>query len=343
MAQQSTGLDPIEIVLNEKVETDETWLDQVDLVHNAIPEINYQHIRTSTNFLGKHLDLPLMISAVTGGIRNSQAIHQDLAEVAEKKGIAYGLGSQRTMIESVEDKHNFDVRHKAPKTMVLGNLGLLQIKKHTIEDIKKAIEPLKLDGLCIHLNPAHEIIRNKGNTDFSDSLRTLDGFIKRIGIPVIVKEVGNGINKDVAYKLRKIGAKGIDVGGKGGTSWTIINRLMKNDKKASIFDSWGIPTAASILEVKKEKLPVIATGGIRTGLDVAKAIALGADICGIALPILKIYKRRGKTGVEEYLDRIEEELKQVMFLTGSRSINDLRNTDYILYGKLREWQIQRGL
>ena len=331
----------LKICLENDVETNKAGFSDVTLVNNSLPELSSREIDTSLEFLGKRLRMPLIISSLTGGTEEAKQINKDLAEVAEKKGIGFSLGSQRAMIENPELKETFYVRDVAPSVMIFGNLGIYQLKNFSKEKIEDALKYVGADALCVHINPAQELFQKGGDSDFRGALESLKKFCKETKYPVIGKEVGFGISMEVSKKLKDAKVKAIDVGGFGGTNWIVVDGLI-SEKDFTKFGDWGIPTAVSILEANTG-LPIIATGGIRSGVDIAKSIALGADVCGIALPFLRILKKDGKKGVENYIDYLENELKIAMLLTGSKNISELKKAKYVLTGKTKEWAEQRKL
>ena len=341
MTTEQRKKDHIRICLEEDVESQKTGFEEIFLIHKSLPELNLKEIDTSTEFLGKKLNLPLTIASITGGTEQAKQINKDLAEIAEKKRIGFSLGSQRAMIEDPELKETYYVRDVAPNVLLFGNIGITQVKKFDTNKIKKALESVKADALCVHINPAQEPFQKNGDLDFRGSTSSLKKLCEELGYPVIGKEVGFGISREVAKKLKEIGVKAIDIGGFGGTNWVIVDGLISRTDYRGFVD-WGIPTPISILE-SKIGLPIIATGGIRSGVDIAKSIALGAAICGIALPFLKILKEKGKQGVENYIDNLQKELRITMFLTGCKNINELKNTKYVLTGKIKDWAEQRKL
>ncbi len=333
----SRKLAHLELAARENVEHGDPWFDNVILVHNSTPELDLNEIDTSVEFLGKKLKAPIMIVGITGGVEEAGEINKALAEVAENLGLAFGVGSQRAMLERPEVWDTYYVRKEAPSTLVIGNIGLAQIDKYPLEKIVLAAKKIGADALAVHLNPAQEAVQPEGDWDFSGKLEHLGELAKRF--PVIAKEVGNGVSREVASKLRSLGVKAIDVGGWGGTNWVKIESMRSGEKTP--FVDWGIPTAASVIETSKI-LPVIATGGIRTGLDAAKALALGASMVGIALPALRWYLAGGKERLEAELLKFIHELKIAMFLTGSRNVQELRHADLVITGKLRDWCLARG-
>lgn len=325
----------LRICLEKSVEVGDTLLDCVQFVHQPLPEIDYKAIDTSIVFMGKTLRLPLIIAAMTGGCDEASKINQSLAEVAEKKGIGFSLGSQRAMLEKPSLLATYKVRQIAPHALLLGNIGITALKKYSHDQLKDAVRSVDADGLCVHLNPAQEVFQRGGDRDYSGCLAALQGFCDSVDFPVIVKEVGNGISRECAALLASRGVHAIDVGGSGGTNWVYIDSL-RSGMDSSLFVNWGIPTAASILECSIG-LPIIATGGIRNGLHIAKAIALGADLCGIALPFLRILLREGLSAVERYVDSLMEDVIRTMFLAGCKSVAELRRSRVLLHGPLGEW------
>ncbi len=341
MTEWKTGsrkLDHLKLAVRENVEHGNPWLNDVILIHESTPELDLGKIDTSIEFLGKKLEAPILIVGMTGGVEEAGKINKDLAEVAENLGLAFGVGSQRAMLEKPEVWDTYYVRDVAPETLVFGNIGLAQIDKYPVEKIVNVARKIGADAIAVHLNPAQEAVQPEGDWDFSRKLSALEKLAKEY--PIIAKEVGNGICREIAIKLRKAGVKAIDVGGWGGTNWVKIDAMRAGVKTP--FVDWGIPTAASILEVSPIA-PTIATGGIRNGLDAAKALALGASLVGIGLPVLRWYMAGGKEKVEAELLKFIHELKIAMFLTGSQSIKQLQETNLVITGRLREWCLARGI
>jgi isopentenyl-diphosphate delta-isomerase len=329
----------LRICLEQQVETGDPLWDEVTLVHQALPELSFDAIDTSCAFLGKQLAFPLVIAGMTGGCDEAREINRCLALVAEKKGVAFGVGSQRAMIENPALAETYAVREVAPNILLLGNIGITALKKYPSAQIVQTLQTIGADAVCVHINPAQEIFQSEGDRNFSGCLEALTHFCKAITLPVIAKEVGNGISHECALKLKAAGVSAIDVGGLGGTSWVLIDSIRAGIDSA-VFRNWGIPTAVSVMECQVG-LPVIATGGIRTGLQMAKAIALGADLCGIALPFLRILSKEGTAGVERYLDTLKADFIRALFLTGCRTVADLKNARYMLIADLKNrWGLE---
>lgn len=328
------------ITLNNDVSFKKTnsGFENYYFIHQALPEIDLNEINLSTDVFGKKLRLPLMISPLVGGIEITEEINKNLAKVASICGIAMGVGSQRTGIENAKTEKTYQVRDIAPDILLFANLGAVQLNySFGIKECKKAINMIDADGIILHLNSLQEAFQLEGNHNFKNLIMKIEEICRSIDHPVIVREVGFGISKEVAGKLIKTGVSGIDVGGAGGTSWVEVEKLRSGSgiikNVAESFSDWGIPTTESIKLVKEavsknNKILVIASGGIRSGVDVAKSIALGADIAGIALPVLKNIQVSIESCIN-YIKEIEMGLKIAMFGIGVLNINELKNTRYL--------------
>lgn len=312
----------VKICLENEIQSKKaTGLENFELIHNPLPEINFDEIKLSVDFFGKRLNYPLQISGMVGGSKESEKINKNLAKAAQKLGIAMGVGSQRAAIENPGLEKTYYVRDVAPDIFLIANLGAVQLNYgYGIKEVKKAVEMISADALALHLNPAQEAIQKEGDKNFSNLLQKIKKICAEADFPIIAKEVGNGISGTTAEKLKMAGVSCIDVQGAGGTSFARVENY--RSKTNFNFDDWGISTAQSIQECKKTGLKIIGSGGIRTGVDVAKAIALGADICGIAQPLLKAATKSHEE-VEKRLEKIIEELKIAMFLTGSKNLKEL--------------------
>lgn len=320
----------IEIALNHDIQfrNKTSGFEEYDFVHCALPEMAFDEVDTKTSFLGKMLSFPLMITAMTGGFSGAGEINRILSEVCEQEKIALGVGSQRQMIENTKHLETYRiVRKHSHKIPILGNIGASEIiRMKDFSQIQKLVDLIQADAMAVHLNPLQEILQQEGNRDFRGVLNAIQKLVKQLPVPVIVKEIGCGISQSVAKKLVEAGVKYIDVAGAGGTSWTGIEFHRKGNKKlAKAFWDWGISTAKSIEMVKQIKgAKIIASGGIRNGIDMAKAIALGAELCGAALPMLKAIGIKPKEGpLSRLIQEWREEFRMVLFLTGSRSVNAL--------------------
>lgn len=312
---------------NVEYERTTTLFEDVTLIHCAMPELSEADVDLRTTFMGRELAAPLMISAMTGGVDRARTINRELAAVAHQLGIGFGLGSQRPMVRDPGQSDSFRVRDVAPNALIVGNLGIQQARELPDEVIAQLISSVDLDGLALHLNPGMELFQPEGDRDFRGGYETVERLAKSFPGRIIVKETGCGISRDVAARLRAKGIQYLDVAGAGGTSWIRVELYRSQQEvetTTSPFVEWGIPTAASLGEVAPFGFKVIASGGIRTGLDVAKALALKANLVGIALPIIRVYEHGGAEAVLAYLRRVIAELKCAMILTGSPTIEALR-------------------
>jgi isopentenyl-diphosphate delta-isomerase len=325
-----------------------TLFECVHLVHDALPDMKLADVDTSITLFGKRLRAPLVIASMTGGTEQASRINQHLARIAEERGYGFGLGSQRAMHVRPGTADTYRVRQLAPTTLVLGNVGVVQARAMTTSEARVLVDEVGADALCIHLNPAMEIVQPGGDRDFSHGLETIERLVSNLGVPVLVKETGCGISPGVAKRLHDVGVRHVDVSGAGGTSWVGVETKRaqaKGDDRAralgEAFWDWGVPTAASVALLAPMGFEtVVATGGISTGLDVARAIALGAAAAGIARPLLKALSAEGSGGPEAaaaLLDGVESELRAAMLLTGSRDRAALRRCPRVVVGELAAW------
>jgi isopentenyl-diphosphate delta-isomerase len=317
-----------------------TGFEEIELIHKALPQINKEEINITTEFFGKTLEAPIIITGMTGGHPASLAINRELARAAEQLKIGLGMGSQRAAVENPELRSTYTVmRDEAPSTFLIGNIGAPQI-----EYAEEAAGMMNLDALAVHINPLQEAIQPEGDVDASNYLQDVQEASKKLDIPIIVKETGAGIKREDAMALTNAGAAAIDVAGAGGTSWAAVETYRSKDPYlGNLFRDWGIPTAVSTVEVLKSvNVPIISSGGIRSGLDAAKALALGAEAVGLALPVLK-EAYMGYEAVKIKIMKFIEELKVAMYLVGASDISDLRKSDLLIMGKTREWLNLRGI
>jgi isopentenyl-diphosphate Delta-isomerase len=322
-----------------------TLLECVQFVHQSLPELHYDEVDTSVTLLGKRLRAPLLIAAMTGGSDPSAEVNRELSAIAEARGYGFGLGSQRAMQRAPETAYTYEVRKHAPTTLVLGNVGVVQAREMDSATLSKLVSDIGADALCVHLNPAMELIQPGGDRDFRGCLDTLARLVRELPVKVVAKETGNGISARAAQQVRQVGVEVIDVSGAGGTSWVGVEALRAEPSERALGEAlwdWGVPTAASVVYCERAGLTPIATGGIRTGLDVARALALGARAAGIARPVLQALKAGGREGANAFLDGVEKELRAVMLLCGAGSVAELRNSERILTGELRDWLALRA-
>ncbi|KRG14881.1 type 2 isopentenyl-diphosphate Delta-isomerase [Lederbergia galactosidilytica] len=327
----------IEITLNEKVTGDHisTGFEKVSFIHNALPEIDFSEISLKTNFLDHTLKTPFLISSMTGGAALAESINRHLAEAAEQRGWTLALGSTRALIESKDHRSSFQVRKYAPNVPIITNLGAVQLNYgFGIEECQQIIEITDANMLVLHLNSIQEVIQQEGNTNFKSLLGKIEKLCQKLNVPVGVKEVGWGIDGMTAKKLTDVGIAFIDVAGAGGTSWSQVEKFRAKDKvkaeAAEAFSEWGIPTAECVISVRKqiEKQPIVASGGMRTGLDAAKAIAIGADMIGFGRSILK-EATQSTEDVMRVMETRELELQMAMFGIGCSSLEELKQTDRV--------------
>lgn len=347
-------IDHIRISLNRNVQTREatTGFEDVYLVHRALPEIDKQKIDLSITVFNHKFAAPLIVGAITGGAPESTEINAAVAEAVEELGLGMGVGSQRVAIEDKKLEGTFAIaRKKAPTAFIIANIGGVQlVHGYGKNEIKKAIEMVDADAIAIHLNPLQEAVQPEGQTNFKGILEKIGEIAKDLDKPVIVKETGAGIAAEEAKRLDSVGVKGIDVSGLGGTSFAAVEYYRAKRKGNSFqrrlgytFWDWGIPTATSLVEVSQTvKIPVIASGGLRNGVDMAKALALGASLTSISWPILQTAVKGAKE-TRDALSLLIEELKNSMFLVGAESIKALQEkTSLVITGKTAEWLKMRG-
>ena len=323
----------IEITLKKNVgfRSKTTGLESLEFVHNALPEIDFAGIDTGVEFLGRRMNAPLMVSCMTGGYADALRINRQLAEVCRDAGIAMGVGSQRQALEDARFHKTFAiVREVAGSIPIVGNIGAAEVARMSGPDqVRRLAEMLKADAFAVHLNPVQEFLQPEGTPRFRGVLGGIAMLVKKLPIPVIVKEIGAGISVEVARRLLDAGVRYIDVAGAGGTSWAGVEALRSTKRDVALrFWDWGIPTADAVRSVASLKPAVpftlIASGGIASGIDAAKCIALGADLAASARPMIQELHRGGQKGLAALLDTWIRELRGVMFLTGSGTLAALR-------------------
>lgn len=325
--------DHIRINLEENVQSGiSTGLEKYHFVHHALPEQNLDAVDTRIVFLGKRLNAPILISSMTGGTARAEEINRNLATAAERYGIAMGLGSQRAAIEDNEHVKSFKVRQYAPSILLFANLGAIQLNYgYSWEDCQRAVEMVEADGLILHLNPLQEAVQPEGDTNWFGLLDKIETVCTKLSVPVIVKEVGWGISAEIAKMLISAGVDAIDVAGAGGTSWSQVEKYRAANPKqyavASAFKDWGIPTSDAILNVRSvsKEIPLIASGGLKNGVEIAKCIALGADMCGLAGYFLRA-ATQSLEAIEDAIDIIIQQIQITMFSIGVSNIQSLKYT-----------------
>lgn len=332
-ATQSRKADHLRVCLEEEVQfRATTGLERYRFTHCCLPELDRAEISLNTPFLGKTLAAPLLISSMTGGTDLARLINMRLATVAQRFNIAMGVGSQRVAIENADLAATFSVRSAAPDILLFANLGVVQLNYgYGLAECQRAVDLLEADALILHLNPLQECVQTCGDTNFRGLLNQIACLCQQLPVPVIAKEVGNGISAGMAQKLIEAGVSAIDVAGAGGTSWARVESERAVDAKqrrlGQTFADWGIPTAECITTVRSiaPDLPLIASGGLRDGLEAAKALALGADLVGLALPFLQA-AAESEVALQTLTESLIAELTTVLFCTGCADVSDLKQS-----------------
>lgn len=332
---QTRKADHLRICLDEDVQFHQTknGLERYRFTHCCLPELNRSEIDLSTTFFGKKLLAPLLISSMTGGTEQAKTINYRLAEVAQHYKLAMGVGSQRVAVENPKVADTFAVRSLAPDILLFANLGAVQLNyTYGIDECLRVVDLLEADALILHLNPLQECIQPKGDTNFKGLLDKIAILCNKITVPVIAKEVGNGISAAMAQKLREAGVAAIDVAGAGGTSWAKVeSERAENSSQRRLgmtFADWGLPTAECITSIRAiaPDIPLIASGGLRNGLEVAKALALGADLAGLALPFLQA-AHESTSALDDLVNVLLAEMTTVLFCTGNATVSDLKQSN----------------
>ena len=315
----------IRLALDPEMQTRRSFFDDYRLEHRALPEIDYGEIDIATTFLGRPLRAPLLISCMTGGTRAAARLNRNLAIAAEACGIAIGIGSQRKALEDPTTAETFRIRPHAPSVPILANLGAVQLNYgYGLDECRAAVAMIDADALVLHLNPLQEVIQPEGQRNFAGLLDKIGTIASGLEVPVIVKEVGCGISRAVAEALLGVGVRIVDSAGAGGTSWARIEAARADDEPlGELFGDWGIPTVLAIEQLRGlPGLTIIGSGGVRHGVDAAKAIAAGADLVGMAYRFLRAADVSADAVVEE-VGRLEEGLRTSMFCVGAKSLGDL--------------------
>lgn len=321
-----------------------TLFDDVELVHDALPELHLDEVDLRTRFAGKDLRAPVVIAAMTGGTAEANGINRDLASAAQRHGLGFAFGSQRPLlVRGIRD--GYFIRDVAPDALVLGNIGVVQARdtlaEHGVGPLRELVRSTGCDALCVHLNPAMEVVQPGGDRDFRAGVETLRRLLGELDCPIIVKETGCGLSRRVGERLVQLGVTHVDTSGAGGTSWVAVElaraRAAGSADEAALgerFRDWGIPTAASVLQLRGLGLSICATGGVASGLDVARALALGATVGGIARPFLQAQARGA---LDAAITGVIDEIRVACLLTGAASVRDLPSVPTVLGGRLRAW------
>jgi len=331
---QGRKADHLRVCLEEDVQFRQTssGLERYHFLHCCLPELDLQDIDQTTTFLGKPLSSPLLISSMTGGTDLAKTINFRLAAVAQRYGLAMGVGSQRIAVENPDLASTFTVRSLAPDILLFANLGAVQLNyRYGLDECLKVVDLLEADALILHLNPVQECVQTRGDTNFRGLLDKIATLCEKLPVPVIAKEVGNGISAAMAQKLIAAGVSAIDVAGAGGTSWAKVESERAQDARqqrlGATFTDWGIPTAECITSIRAvaPTVPLIASGGLRNGLDAAKAIALGADLAGMAMPFLQA-ANESEAAVNQLVEILQAEIAITMLCTGNTTLAELQQS-----------------
>lgn len=330
---QTRKADHLRVCLEEDVQFHQvtTGLEQYRFTHCCLPELDRSDLDLTTVFLGKPLAAPLLISSMTGGTELAKLINYRLAAAAQQYGMAMGVGSQRVAIENPQVASTFAVRTVAPDILLFANLGAVQLNySYGLEHCQRVVDLLEADALILHLNPLQESVQTRGDTNFRGLLAKIEQLCRTLPVPIIAKEVGNGISGSMAKKLIEAGVSAIDVAGAGGTSWARVEGERATDwrqrRLGETFADWGIPTADCIIDIRTvaPQIPLIASGGLRNGLEVAKTIALGANLAGLALPFLQA-AAKSEAALQQLIEALIAEITTVLFCTGSATLANLES------------------
>lgn len=328
-------MDHIRIVSDDAdIDRRQFYFDRIHLDHRALPELKLSAVNPSVKFLGKPLSFPLLISSMTGGADQELIeINRNLAIAAEAEGVALAVGSQRVLFSNEAARESFALREYAPETVLIGNLGAVQLNDHmNIYDCETVVDVLGADGIYLHLNPLQEAVQPEGDTDFSGLKSKISVVAKSLGKPVLIKEVGAGISLKDAELLIAAGIKYIDVAGSGGTSWSLVeSRRSQDPDLGDLFKDWGIPTPLALHRLKpcRKEVQLLASGGIRNGIDMAKSMILGASMCGVARPFLGP-ARESAEAVRKEIQKLKREFVTAMFLLGAGQIDELKGREDLI-------------
>ncbi len=330
------------------------WED-VHLLHEALPAIDLDEVELRTEFLGKQVAAPLVIAGMTGGHRTAYEVNAVLARAAERFGLAMGVGSQRAGLRRRDLADTYRVaRQEAPNALLIANIGAPQLTQQrgsealTADELREAVRMIQADALAVHLNYLQESVQPEGERRARGVAEAIAALVQTSQVPVVAKETGAGVSRETALRLKDLGVSALDVGGAGGTSFAAVEGLRAQEqgdshsqRTGAVLRDWGIPTPVAVVGARAAGLPLIATGGIRSGLDAAKALALGATLVGVARPLLQA-ALSGDDPVEAWISQFLRELRTVLFLTGSRDAHELQRRPRVILGDTRAWLTQLG-
>ena len=317
-----------------------TLLEEVHLFHEALPELSAAEVDTGISLFGRRLSAPVYISGMTGGTERAAAINRTLAAVAQKAGFGFGLGSQRAMWTDPELAATYRVRDEAPDVALLGNVGVVQARAFGTAAVAELVEAVGADALCVHLNPAQELVQDEGDRDFRGGIETIAALVEALRVPVIAKETGCGLSPVTLARLRAAGVEWVVASGAGGTTWPGVEALRGSARQRAVgamLREWGIPTAASVAYARRAGFATLASGGIRGALDVVRALALGAHAAGMALPFLRAYECGGARAVATLCEELTEGVRALLLLSGARRPVDLASAPRAIGPQLRAW------
>jgi len=326
--------DHVSLTVSGEVDYDiPTGFEQFRFKHNALPEVNFNEIDTTTTLLGRSFDFPLFISSMTGGYREGGSVNSIIAEFCEQNNLPFGVGSQRVALEEPDTRKSFEiVRKKAPTAFIASNIGGCQlIGNMAPSSIRHMTEMIEADAIIVHLNPLQELMQPEGDKNFEGITKGIEHLINTTLLPVIVKETGGGISGEVGKKLIDLGVSVVDIAGAGGTSWSKVEnkRNIHNNATNELFDNWGIPTVQCLLELsavrQNSDVEIIASGGIKNSFDIAKALCLGANFTAMAQPVIKAVMNNGLEGMNILFNQLKKQVTTIMCLSGAKKISDLNN------------------
>jgi isopentenyl-diphosphate Delta-isomerase len=321
-----------------------TLLECVRFEHASLPELALDEIDTRVRLLGKTLRAPIVIAGMTGGHSRAAEVNRTLAAIAEARGYGFGLGSQRALHRDPAAIDTYRVRDVCPTTLLLGNIGVVQARDLDTACVQALADAVEADAMCVHMNPAMELVQPGGDRDFRGGLETFERLVRELDVPVVAKETGNGVGASTARMLYDVGVRHVDTSGAGGTSWVGVEALRAEARERRLGEAlwdWGVPTAASVVACVGAGHSTIATGGIATGLDVARAVALGAEAAGIARGAFMALTHGGREGAEAFFDEVERELRAVMLLVGARDVLAIRRAPKVITGELASYAARR--